>query len=121
MRKPKVENKYNLNMKKIKELGVNREKVGEPYFWRNNVINAWCISRGVGRGYYGSMNSFWIGVYDKKDRIGITLSCMEDMCSYNFKEFYQLEDIDSEVDLELQEAFLGTINFLIDEGIFYIK
>lgn len=41
MRKPKVENKYNLTMKKIKKLKVGDEfKIKEPLFWRNNVINA---------------------------------------------------------------------------------
>ena len=40
MRKPKVENKYNLTMKKIKKLKVGDEsQIKEPLFWRNNVIN----------------------------------------------------------------------------------
>ena len=86
MRKPIVENKYNLNIAKIKDLGFNRELVGEPLFWRNEGIKAWCISRGVGRGPSGASEStFWVGVYDKRNKIRFYFTCMEDMCGYNFK------------------------------------
>lgn len=41
MRKPKVENKYNLKPSDINKLIVkDRSKIKEPLFWRNNVINA---------------------------------------------------------------------------------
>ena len=40
MRKPKVKNKYNLTYKDLSRLKVlNRDKICEPLFWRNNVIN----------------------------------------------------------------------------------
>lgn len=49
MRKPKVENKYNLKPSDINKLIVNdRSKIKEPLFWRNDVINAWCISKSIG-------------------------------------------------------------------------
>lgn len=45
MRKPKIENKYNLSFSDVKKLKVgDRSKVCEPLFWRNDVVNAWCIS-----------------------------------------------------------------------------
>ena len=69
MRKPKVENKYNLTMKKTNKLSVGDEsKIKESLFWRNNVINAWCISGTVGTDkdiQYGTDNEFWICIYDK--------------------------------------------------------
>lgn len=43
MRKPRVENKYNLKPADIKNLIVkDQSKIKEPLFWRNSVINA-CI------------------------------------------------------------------------------
>ena len=69
MRSPKVKNKYNLTMKKINKLKVGDEsKIKEPLFWRNNVINAWCINRIIGTDddvKYGTDNDIWIGIYDK--------------------------------------------------------
>ena len=39
------------------------------------------------------------------------------MCSYDFKKFFDPEEIENEVDLELQEKLLERLNWLIDEGI----
>ena len=42
-------NKYDLDMKKVRKLRVGDEsKIHKPLFWRNDVINAWCISGAVG-------------------------------------------------------------------------
>lgn len=127
MRKPKVKNKYNIKPKDIqKAIILDREKLTQPPFWRNNVVGAWCLSDGSGKGYCGGhMSSYWIGFYDEdaKSYAGkIRLSCTayEDMCSYNFKEFFDYREIESEVDLELQEKLLDRINWLIDEGIIEI-
>lgn len=64
MKKPKIENKYNLTTKKIRQLKVrNESKVCEPLFWRNNVINAWCISKDIGTDAdkrYGTDNTYSI-------------------------------------------------------------
>lgn len=44
MRKPLVKNKYNLTIKQLKKYKVvDRTHVGLPFFWRNDVIGAWCI------------------------------------------------------------------------------
>lgn len=41
MRKPRVKNKYNLTISKIKKLKIkDRSQVCEPLFCRNNVISA---------------------------------------------------------------------------------
>lgn len=88
MRKPKVENKYNLTMKKINKLRVGDEsKIKEPLFWRNNVINAWCISKLIGTDQdvkYGANNDIWIGIYDKpyyNRRVHTRCDCFGGMCT----------------------------------------
>lgn len=49
MREAKVLNKYNLTLKTARKLEVGDEsKICEPLFWRNNAVNAWCISRSIG-------------------------------------------------------------------------
>ncbi len=128
MRKPKVENKYNLTMKKINKLSVGDEsKIKEPLFWRNNVINAWCISGTVGTDkdiQYGTDNEFWIGIYDKpyyNSRIRVYCNCLGGMSTYKFNKFFRSEDIEHENDLKVQEDLLKTVNNLIDEGILVME
>ena len=69
MREPKIKNKYHLKPADINKLVVNdRSKIKEPLFWRNDVINAWCISKSIGTDAdrkYCTDNSVWIGIYDK--------------------------------------------------------
>ena len=126
MRKPKVENKYNLKPKDIqKAIILDYERLKQPPFWRNDVVQAWCLSDGSGKGLYGSIDSYWIGFYDKDAKAyagKIRLSCTsyEGMCSYDFKKFFDLKEIEYEFDLELQEKLLSRINWLIDEGIIEI-
>lgn len=127
MRKPKILNKYNLKPKDIQKATIlNYDRLHEHPFWRNDVVQAWCLSDGSGRGLYGDwIDSYWIGFYDKdaKSHAGeIILSCSsyEDMCNYNFDSFFDYNDIDNEIDLELQEKLLDRINWLIDEGIIRI-
>ena len=127
MRKPKVENKYNLKPKDIQKANIlDYKKLKQPPFWRNNVVQAWCLSDGTGKGCWGScVDSYWIGFYDKNaksyaGKIRLSCSACEDMCSYNFKKFFDYSEIENEVDLELQEKLLSRINWLIDEGIIEI-
>ena len=45
MRKPRVENKYNLKPKDIENAEVlDRERLKEKPFRRNDVVKAWCLS-----------------------------------------------------------------------------
>ena len=127
MRKPKVENKYNLKPKDIqKAIIIDYERLKQHPFWRNDVVQAWCLSDGSGRGCYGGhMDSYWIGFYDKDakayaSKIRLSCSSYEDMCNYNFKKFFDYSEIENEVDLELQEKLLSRINWLIDEEIIEI-
>lgn len=127
MRKPKVLNKYNLKPKDIQKATIlNYDRLQKPPFWRNDVVQAWCLSDGSGKGFYGDwIDSYWIGFYDKNakshsGKIILQCSSYEDMCNYNFDTFFDYNDIDNEFDLELQEKLLDRINWLIDEGIIRI-
>lgn len=128
MRRPRVENKYNIKPKDIeKAVILDYDRLFQPPFWRNNVVQAWCLSGGAGKGFYGDwIDSYWIGFYDKDakayaGKIRLSCSTMEDLCSYNFKKFFDYREIENETDLELQEKLLERINWLIDEKIIAIK
>ena len=131
MRKPTVKNKYNLTMKDCRHLAVkDRSKICEPLFWRNDVINAWCISGSTAKNAkedeYGCYDEFWLGVYDKDaksyaDKIRVKFSAYGGMCHYNFNKFYDYTKIEHEIDLEVQEMFLEKINMLLDEGILEVQ
>lgn len=128
MRKPKVENKYKLRPKDIeKAIVLDYDRLHQPPFWRNDVVQAWCLTGGSGKGLYGGwIDSYWIGFYDsnaKEHANKIRLSCTsyEEMCNYNFTGFFKGAEIENEVDLELQEKLLERINWLLDEKIIEIK
>jgi len=125
LREPNVENKYNLKPSDIKNLVIlDREQIKEPLFWRNNVVNAWCISKEFGSKNdfrYGTENSVWIGIYDEdaksyKNQIRFSCTCYGGMCSYNFNTFFS-KNVKNEYDLQSQEFLLSTINELLDLGI----
>lgn len=127
MRKPKVENKYNLKPSDINKLIVNdRSKIKEPLFWRNDVINAWRISKSIGTDAdrkYCTDNSVWIWIYDKPyyhHEVRYHCTCWGGMDGYNFKEFFNYREIETERDLETQEVLLQVINQLLDERILII-
>lgn len=124
MRKPKIENRYNLKPADIKNLIVkDQSKIKEPLFWRNNVINAWCINRSIGTDAdrrFCCDNEVWIGIYDKpyyRHIVHFHTSCWGGMGKYKFKEFFNMKEIENERDLETQEVLLQIVNQLLDEGI----
>ena len=131
MREPRVENKYNLKPKDIqKAVIIDYDKLHKSPFWRNDVVQAWCLSETTIKNRkddeYGCYNEYWIGFYDKdaKSYAGkIRLNCYAygGMCSYNFKKFFDPKEISCEIDLEIQEKLLKRINWLIDEGIVEIS
>lgn len=127
MREAKVLNKYNLTLKIARKLEVGDEsKICEPLFWRNNVINAWCISRSIGTDAdrkFCNDNEIWIGIYDEpyyRRRVHIHVNCWGGMGKYKFCDFYNYKEIENERDLQTQEKLLEVLNMLIDEGILKI-
>ena len=130
MRKPKVPNKYDLTPAMIRKLKYDRSKIGEPVFWRNDVIDAWCISRDTAKysedHVCGTYDSFWLGIYDDDAKayageLRIYFDCYGEMCSYNFKKFYDYSEIEYEMDLEIQEQALEILNQLIDDGVLFFE
>lgn len=126
MRKPQVDNKYNLTMAKIRRLKIaDRSKVCKPLFWRNDVIGAWCIIGSAGSDMdimFGTDNEFWIGIYDDNaktyaGKFRVYLTSYGGMCGYKFNQFFREKDIQCDNDLRIQEKFLCKINELIDLGI----
>lgn len=126
MRKPKVDNKYNLTMTKIRKFKIaDRGQIGKPLFWRNDVIGAWCIVGAAGSDMdvrFGTDNEFWIGIYDDNakayvGKLRVHLTSYGGMCGYEFNQFFREKDIKDDNDLLIQEKFLSKINELIDLGI----
>ena len=130
MRKPKVNNKYNLTIAKLRKYKViNRTLVCAPLFWRNDVIGAWCICGFAGTEsdrMFGTGNEFWIGIYDEDaksyaGKFRFYFTTYGGMCGYEFNQFFQEKDIQCENDLLIQEKFLEKINMLIDSGIISLE
>ena len=130
MRKPKVPNKYNLTPAMIPKLKYDRSKIGEPMFWRNKAIDAWCITRNTakdGRDHtYGTYDGFWLGVYDDDaksyaGKLGYYFDSYGGICHYKFTKFYDFSQIEYEMDLEIQEKALEVLNQLIDDGVLIIE
>lgn len=127
MREPKVQNIYGLTVPMIRNLRVDRSKLGEPAFWRNNVISAWCLSGSTAKcaadDEFCATDEYWLGVYDEDakfyaGKIRVNFSAYGGICSYVFKEFYNPKDIENELDLRIQEKFLAVMNDLIERGVF---
>ncbi len=127
MRRPTVKNKYKLTMAKIKKLKIaDRGQVHAPLFWRNEAINAWCITETTKNISMGDENSYWIGIYDEDapayaGKFRANFSTYGGMCEYKFNIFFSKDDIECEEDLLIQEMFLNKINQLIDLGILVNK
>lgn len=124
---PTVPNKYNLRVSDIKYLIVDRDKIQREPFWRNNVINAWCLSSNTAKNTMDEMScdSYWLGIYDGDDlmhpnEIQVRFDSYGGMCHYYFDEFYDSDSIENDTDLRIQEMFLAQINQLIDDGVFVI-
>lgn len=124
---PKIENKYNLLPKDIeKAVILDRKRLQQPPFWRNGVVNAWVLSETTAKNgkdiEFGTYNEYWIGFYDEDakayaGKIRMHCSSFGGMCHYNFSKFYDPEEIDNSIDLEIQEKLLTRLNWLIDEKI----
>ncbi len=113
---PRVENKYNLDFKKLKNLKLkDRTLVSEPLFWRNENNKLWCYSKKIANGEA----EFWIRI---KDSGKIVIHCVfyDNLYEYKFSNFFCLSEIDSVYELMLQEELLATINAFIDEGMLEI-
>lgn len=114
-------NKYNLKPNDIKKaIVVSPERLKLKPFWRNELINAWCLSEGAGRGFGGSwIDSYWIGFKDD-GKIDYHILCWEGMGNYAIKEFFKSNDIECRSDLDIQIKYVKMLNWLIEENIIKI-
>lgn len=111
---PRVENKYNLDFKSLKDLKLkDRTLVSEPLFWRNDKNLLWCYSKPIANGE----TEFWIRIKDD-GKIVIHCASHHNLYEYKFSKFFNLSEINSIYELMLQEELLATLNAFIDEGIF---
>ena len=122
MRKPKVKNKYGLDIAAIKRLQVgDRSDIEALAFWHNDVIGAWCISEAACPAH-GLETTYWIGIYDidaphYAGKFRFSFETYGGMCTYRFNRFFDYREIENEWDLIIQEKFLSKINELLDNGI----
>jgi len=122
-----TKNKYNLKPSDINKLVIlDRSQIEEnPMFWRNEVIQAYCITREFGSPAdfrFSTENSVWIGIYDEdakayKNKVRYFCTSYGGMCGYKFKTFFNEKEIDNNNDLSAQIFLLETINSLLDLGI----
>jgi len=126
IRKPKVENKYNLKPSDINKLIVlDRTELDEAFF-RNDNREAFYMIKDVGESFidflFGRETRVSIIIYDenaKENKNQIKYSCKryKESSNYEFNEFFNLNEIENLKDLKSQEFLLRTINELIDLGI----
>ena len=108
---------------------IDKDRIQQEPFWRNDVIRAWCLSDTIGTTddiRYGTDSSYWIGIYDEDakhyaGKIRYSCTAFGGMCLYNFKEFFNHKEIEREIDLEIQEKLLSRVNWLLDEKILGFK
>ena len=123
MRRPRIENKYNLKPKDIERaIILDRERLKEEPFWRNDALKAWCLSWCISEWVddeegrtLNSRNEYTIVFYDSGE-IKLFCTCMG-LFAYNFKTFFDPGKMETINDLILQEKLLDRLNWLIDERI----
>lgn len=127
MRNPEVQNKYNLTRAMIPKLIVDRSKITQAPFWRNDVVHAWCLSGTTAKNSkdieFGTENEYWLGVYDEDapayaGKVRCDFTAYGGMCGYTFRKFFNPKEIENELDLLIQEKFISVMNQLLDEGVF---
>ena len=113
-------NKYNLTPNDIKRLKVlNWDKIKQIMLFNESTNpNRWCKLIGCQKDgeKYDDWDEFWIGIAEDGN-IDCHFTAYEGMCSYNFKEFYNLKDIEDKYDMQVQVNVIKWLNEMIDEGI----
>ena len=67
MRKPKIENKYNIRPEDLNKAEViDRDRITKTPFWRNDLIKAWCLSGTTAKNASDNCiaGEYWICFYD---------------------------------------------------------
>ena len=115
-------NKYKLTPEKIKQLKVLDWDRLKTKTWFNKAMEkpCWCHIEGSqhpnSNGQFFDDDSFWIGFYED-GRVDHHFNCYEDMCRYNFENFYDIKEIENKYDMHVQVNAIKYLNELLDEGI----
>ena len=120
-REPQVENRYHLTISDIQKLKVgNHSLIHWPLFRWDSYLSAWCISDSCG----DSMNQirFHIEIYSENapqhsGEFIFYFTRKNEENWYEFKRFFNPNDIENINYLVIQELFLAKINELLDKGI----
>ena len=123
MRKPRIKNKYNLDISDIKHLQiVNKKELVFSPFERNEYTQCWeiskCTAKNDGELQNGKYNQFTLSIYDSSpDEVKLDVISEGWTHLYIFEEFFNPKDIVTEMDLEIQEILLSMLNDLLDTNI----
>lgn len=117
-------NKYNLTPAKLHKLIV-KDWVGlKKNTWHNEAMKDtgswWCHLEGSqepDNTKYCDDDEFWIGFNEVDNTIKFWFSSYEGMCGYEFKKFYDFEEIENKFDLNVQVNAIRWLNKMIDEKI----
>jgi hypothetical protein len=110
----KLNKKYNPNNLTPKTKFIVKS-IPKDLVWRNDVINAYCLSGGSGTGCYDeTMSSWWIGLYDIGE-VEFSLSSDGGLTRIVLDDFHQKLDEDfHEHDYNVIKKLVETLNILVD-------
>lgn len=94
---------------------VDKNRITKSPFWRNDVVDAWCLSKCIGTDVYAD-NEIWIGFYDN-GKIKVSVSAYDGMCDYKFNKFYDEATIENDIDWNTHVELLKMYNWLIDNEV----
>lgn len=112
-------NKYNLTPERIKTLRILDWERLKRRTWYNEAVDppCWCHLEGCNlSGGYDDEDEFWIGFYGD-DSIAYYFTTYGGMCHYEFDRFYDVKDIETKADMNVQVNAIKYLNRLLDEGI----
>lgn len=117
-------NKYNLTPAKLRKLVVKDWVRLKKNTWHNEAMKDtgswWCHLEGSqepDNTKYCDDDEFWIGFNEVDNTIMFWFSSYEGMCGYEFKKFYDFEEIENKFDLNVQVNAIRWLNKMIDEKI----
>lgn len=117
-------NKHYLTPALIKHLEIKDWERLKQRTWHNEAMKDrgdwWCHLEGcqkAGDKGYNDEDEFWIGFCEQDNSIDFHFYSYEGMCGYNFKHFYDADEIDNGFDMWIQVNTINWLNKMIDDGI----
>lgn len=120
-------NKYNLTPKSIKKLKILDWDKLKKKTWKNDAMTngTWfCHLEGCqypGSKKFDDEDEFWIGFREDDNKIDCHFTSYDGLCGYNITEFYDKNQIDNSMDLNVQINAICWLNQMIDEKILSIS